>query len=223
MSSATSTDAAQQVRLTADPTPEGIPQQRGTRSQPDQSLQPWQFFVLAALACATAVTFLARGQGFVAVILLSVLMGTAAIAGLAALRTVLPLVTGREDRTPVVGERTRAALEREKMLALRAIKEMEFDRAMGKLSEDDFREMSGRLRARATRLMKQLDAGAGYRDRIEKDLAKRMGEKDSAGPKAAPGPKDPAYVQQAVRGCPKCSTANDADARFCKSCGTQLS
>jgi hypothetical protein len=209
MSSATSTDAAQQVRQKADPTPEGIPQQRGTRSQPDQSLQPWQFFVLAALACATAVTFLARGQGFVAVILLSVLMGTAAIAGLAALRTVLPLVTSREDRTPVIGERTRAALEREKMLALRAIKEMEFDRAMGKLSEDDFREMSGRLRARATRLIKQLDAGAGYRDRIEKDLAKRMGEKDSVGP--------------AVRGCPKCSTVNDADARFCKSCGTQLS
>jgi len=203
MSSATSTDAVEEVRLKPDPVP--------ARTPADQSLQPWQFFVLAALACATGVTFLARGQGFTSVILLSVLMFAAALAGLAALRTVLPLVTAREDRTQVIGERTRAALEREKMLALRALKEMEFDRAMGKLSEEDFREMSGRLRARATRLMRQLDAGAGYRDRIEKDLAKRLGTA-----------KDPAAPQAAARTCAKCSTANDADAKFCKSCGAQL-
>ena len=48
------------------------------RPKPDQSLQPWQFFVLAALGCATAVTFMARGQGPTAVILLGVLMGTGA-------------------------------------------------------------------------------------------------------------------------------------------------
>ena len=208
MSSATSTDTAQQVRLKADPTPgdRGTPDNRGVRLQPDQSLRPWQFFVLAALACATAVTFVARGQGFTAVILLSILMGVTALAGLAALRTILPLVSLQDDRTPVVGQRTRAALEREKMLALRAIKEMEFDRAMGKLSEEDFREITGRLRARAARLMRQLDAGAGYRDRIEHDLAKRLGEKEV---KKAPV-------------CAKCSTANDVDARFCKECGQKL-
>ena len=71
----------------------------------------------------------------------------------------------------MVGQRTRASLEREKMLALRAIKELEFDRAMGKLSEADWNEMSGRLRARAARLIRQLDAGANYREQIERDLA----------------------------------------------------
>ena len=75
----------------------------------------------------------------------------------------------------MVGQRTRVALEREKMLTLRSIKELEFDRAMGKLSDADWQEMSGRLRARAARLMRQLDAGAGYRDQIERDLAKRIG------------------------------------------------
>ena len=50
----------------------------------------------------------------------------------------------------MVGERTRVALEREKLLTLRAIKELEFDRAMRKLSDEDFQEMSGRLRARAS-------------------------------------------------------------------------
>ena len=76
----------------------------------------------------------------------------------------------------MVGQRTRVALEREKMLTLRSIKELEFDRAMGKLSDEDWHEMSGRLRARAARLMRQLDAGAGYREQIEQDLAKRLGD-----------------------------------------------
>ena len=219
MSSATSTDEVRLKTEKTDPT----------------SLQPWQFFVLAALACATAVTFLARGQGLMPVILLTVLMGTTVFVGLAALRTVLPLVTSQEDRTAVIGQRTRAALEREKMLALRALKDLEFDRAMGKLSEEDFHEMSGRLRARAARLMRQLDAGAGYRDRVERDLAKRLGEKasspeaqdsrattsvpaEAAGARRA-GPLDPS---SASRTCAACSTTNDIDARFCKECGAKL-
>jgi hypothetical protein len=196
------------------------------------SLEPWQFFVLAGLACATAVTFLVRGQGLTPVLLLTVLMGSTVFVGLAALRAVLPLVTSQEDRTAVIGQRTRAALEREKMLALRALKDLEFDRAMGKLSDEDFHEMSGRLRTRAARLMRQLDAGAGYRDRVERDLAKRLGDKaaesqDSRGPsplqadaggarRAGPDPSS------APRTCAACSTLNDIDARFCKGCGAKL-
>src|SRR3954471_7140243 len=137
-------------------------------------MHPWQFFVLAGLGCATAVTFLARGQGLTTVVLLAVLMAATTLVGLAALRAFLPLVSAENDRTAMVGQRTRAALEREKMLALRSIKELEFDRAMGKVSEADFREMSGRLRARASRLMRQLDAGGGYREQIERDVAARL-------------------------------------------------
>src|SRR5438093_7460781 len=140
------------------------------------SLQPWQFFTLAALGCATAVSFIARGQGATVIILLSVLIAAAALVGYATLRAVRPFVSPEEDRTAMIGQRTRVALEREKLLTLRSIKELEFDRAMGRLSEDDFNEMSGRLRNRAAGLIKQLDAGVGYREQIEKDLAKRMGD-----------------------------------------------
>jgi hypothetical protein len=177
----------------------------------DQGLQPWQFFVLGALGCATAVTFIARGQGVTSVVLLGILMGTAALVGLGALRALRPLVSADDDRTQMIGQRTRAALEREKMLALRSIKELEFDRAMGKLSDADWQEMSGRLRARAARLMRQLDAGAGYRERIERDLAKRLERTPDVQPKAS-----------AERVCAACETANDADARFCKACGAKL-
>jgi hypothetical protein len=223
MSSATSTDAVP------------LKPESGARSD---GLQPWQFFVLAALACATAVTFLVRGQGAIPVVLLTLLMGATALAGMAALRMLRPLVTTEYDRTRVIGHRTRAALEREKLLALRALKELEFDRAMGKVSEDDFHEVSSRLRARAGRLIKQLDAAEGYRDRIERDLAKRLAESGAAGdrsadaaPRAGRAERDPAEeglkasgerAADAVRSCPSCATANDSDARFCKECGSKL-
>ena len=42
-----------------------------------------------------------------------------------------------------IGGRTRIALEREKTLVLRSIKELEFDFAMGKIAKADFDEMSG--------------------------------------------------------------------------------
>jgi hypothetical protein len=189
-------------------------------SETSTSLQPWQFFVLAALGCATAVTFIARGQGVTAVVLLGILMASAALVGMAALRTLRPLVSPEDDRTAMIGQRTRLALEREKMLALKSIKELEFDRAMGRLSDADWREMSGRLRARAARIMRQLDAGSGYRDQIERDLAKRIGEKQEdrsakASPRQASG-------QAAERTCAQCATANDSDARFCKACGQPL-
>ena len=197
MSSATSTDTVQD---------------RSVRLQADSGLQPWQFFVLAALICATGVTYLVRGQGVTTVLLLSVLMATTAIVGLAVLRAVRPLVTTQEDRTAMVGDRTRAALEREKMLALRTLKELEFDRSMKKISEDDYSEMSTRLRARASRIIRQLDAGAGYRGKIEADLAKRLGAREAQDIKAQP---------QALT-CAACQTQNDADAKFCKSCGQKL-
>jgi hypothetical protein len=206
------------------------------RLEPDASdagLQPWQFFVLAALGCATAVTFMARGQGPTAVILLGVLMATAALVGYAALRALRPLVSLDEDRTVMVGQRTRVALEREKMMTLRSIKELEFDSAMGKLSPKDFEEMGGRLRARAIAVMKQLDeGGSAYREIIERELSARMGaaigdrsfrlQPEPA--KAIGEAKASPYVrpQVAPGTCASCGTANDHDAAFCKRCGTKL-
>jgi hypothetical protein len=173
---------------------------------------------LAGLGCATAVVFVARGQGGTAVVLLSVLMAGAVLVGLAALRTLRPLIAAAEDRTPMVGHRTRVALEREKTLALRSIKELEFDRAMGKLSDADWQDMSGRLRARAVRIMRQLDAGGGYREQIERDLDARLKASRHSGAMAERG----SATASAERTCAACATVNDADAKFCKNCGNRL-
>jgi hypothetical protein len=239
MSSATSTD---KVRLKPDTTSGSrnvrLQADRERAAEPngdaDAGLQPWQFFVLAALGCATAITFVARGQGPTAIVLLSVLMGTAALVGYMTLRTVRPLVAAEEERTVMIGERTRAALEREKLLTLRSIKELEFDRAMGRLSEEDFTEMAGRLRLRAAGLIRQLDSGASYRDQIEKDLAKRLGpdtdgdarlkasrsvdNRTATESTASPG----SASLSGERTCASCHTPNDDDAKFCKRCGQPL-
>jgi len=191
-------------------TEQGRSRTDSTNAPAQPGMQPWQFFVLAGLGCATAVTFLARNQGLTTVLLLSMLMAATTLVGIAALRAIRPLVSEHDDRSAVIGQRTRAALEQEKANTLRTIKELEFDRAMGKMSEADFTEMSVRLRARAQRLMKQLDAGTGYRPKIEQDLAKRLGD-------AADRPSP-----NAQRTCSRCSTSNDADARFCKNCGERL-
>ena len=57
---------------------------------------------------------------------------------------------------------------------LRSLKELEFDYAMGKMAKVDFDEMSARLRARALGLMRQLDAGGGYKEQIQKEVEQRL-------------------------------------------------
>ena len=168
------------------------------------AFQPWQLFTLAGLIGATVVVFISRGETPAGIILLSLIIFGAAIVGYAAWRTFVPFAGADEPVGPqILGGRTRSALEREKALVLRAIKDLEFDRAMGKVSEKDFNEMSARLRVRAAGLIRQLDAGASYREQIEKELENRV---------SAPAPPT----------CAGCGTPNELDARFCKNCGKAL-
>ena len=196
-----------------------------TSTEPQPTFEPWQLFTLAGLIGATIAVFMARGEPPGAVIMISLTIFAAAVVGIAALRTFLPLTQKSATFGPrLLGGRTRAALEREKTLVLRSIKELEFDHAMGKVSEKDFADMGARLRARATRLMRQLDAGAGYRSEIEKEITKRIGDAPpvAASQQQAGGgskEKDPPYVAGT---CTSCGTSNDTDARFCKHCGHSI-
>jgi len=114
--------------------------------------------------------------------------------------------------------RRRKELEREKQALLKALKELEFDHEMGKVSDGDYQEIGGNYRARAVRVMRQLDAQTGdvdYRSLVERDVANRRNVNVNANANvnaiASESPK-----------CAKCSTVNDADAEFCKKCGSKL-
>lgn len=181
----------------------------------DQSLQPWQFFTLAGLVGATVVVFVSEGQTPAGIILLSLIIFGAAAVGAAAWRMFAPLSTTEEPAGPqIFGGRTRAALEREKNLVLRSIKDLEFDHAMGKVSDKDFAEMGTRLRARAAGLIRQLDAGTSYRQAIEAEIEKRVHVKKAE--------EQPVAPKTTTKLCLSCCTPNDPDARFCKGCGYQL-
>lgn len=214
----------------------------------DSTFRPWHFFVLGALIAATVGVLMSRPSSPAGLILLSLAIGAAALAGLGFYRTLWPLVASDfVEGAEMVGRRTRAAVEREKMLVLRAIKELEFDRAMGKVSERDFQEMAGRLRARAVGLMRQLDSDAsGYRELIEQELRQRLGpgateqgsprvvretasrsdtahSREAVGQAFRPASKGAEWAAAEVElSCRSCGTVNDADARFCKHCGARL-
>ncbi len=184
--SAISTEAAPRGRTKKPAAPPPAPDPSPSSAS---AFLPWHFFVLAILASATAAVLVLRGAKLSALVMLILIIVTAGLAGLAVFRTLLPLVRADAgDRTEMVGRRTRTSLDRQKTIVLRAIKEFEFDRAMGKVSDSDFEEMTGRLRARAAGLIKQLEAGDGYRALIERELATRLkdrGEIDVAQAAAA--------------------------------------
>lgn len=200
-----------------------------TQPTPD-SLRPWQFFTLGALVCATAAVFVIRGTSAENLIFVCLGIFAAALVGLAALNALTPLVTGETRQPEMVGSQTRVALEREKNLLLRSIKELEFDHAMGKVADADFQEMSTRLRSRAVRLLQELDnTGGGYRELIERELARRLGKAGATeiAPDREQSEQDTAVAQGAGPAastgvCSSCATVNDDDAKFCKSCGGRL-
>ena len=145
MSSATSTDAA-----------EATPAAPRPPAPAADSAQPWHFFVVASLAAATLAVIVSVRTAPEHLVMLSITIFAAGASALAAYHVIAPLVAERRRRR-VVARATRAALLAEKALAMRTIKELEFDRAMGKMSDADFTEMAGRLRARALRVMQQLE------------------------------------------------------------------
>ena len=187
------------------------------------TFRPWHFFVLGALVAATVGVVIARPTTPAGTVFMTLAIGASALVGLGVLRTLWPLAAADVATEPeFVGSRTRAAVEREKALMLRSIKELDFDRAMGKVSEPDFQEMAGRLRTRALNLMRQLDGDqSGYREVIERELRLHV-SRVAIAPAADRDEVAPPDEDAAPRRCEGCETLNDADARFCKRCGSSL-
>jgi hypothetical protein len=209
MSSATLTDTRR--RRSAE-RQSSVASHAADRSSAATGLRPWHFFLLAGLILSVVTVVVMRGQNPASVAIAALTAASAGLAGYGLYRMLRPLTgDGLDDRPRLFGGRTRAALERDKMLTLRAIKELEFDRAMGKVAESDFLEMRDRLRARALRLMTQLEETSPYRTAIEREVAARV-------PQTAPMPR-PEHVALT---CKACGAVNEGDARFCKMCGSGL-
>ncbi len=138
--------------------------------------------------------------------------------------------------------------EERKRAVLRALKDLEFERSVGKISEEDYRELVAHYRLEAKRLLRTLDAAAQpRRDRVVGLVEARLRAAGLAGgleeartvasepaPSASEEEAAPATVDadappppsaapfEAPRACPACATVNDPDAAFCKKCAAPL-
>jgi hypothetical protein len=173
----------------------------------DSGFRTWHFYILLSMVGATVAVMLSRETHPAALLLISAAVVSAGIVGVA-LHHALAGFLGRADDEPtVLSASTVAALEREKALTLRSIKELEFDHQMGKVSDADFADLNARLRARAMALIADLERAA----EAEAERAVRH---------QAPGIRHQARNDTAS--CAACGTTNDVDARFCKQCGARL-
>ena len=156
------------------------------------------FYVLLSMISATVAVVVSRHTHPVALLLISAAALGTGYTAYALHKALLGLWSGGGDEEPL-GIRQREILQQEKTLVLRAIKDLDFDYGMKKVSEADYTDMLERLRARALLLMQQLD-------------------RVPATPVAAPSK----VRRAAPTPCGRCGTRNEPDAKFCKQCGDRL-
>lgn len=160
--------------------------------------------------------------------MLALVVGTLLAVG--ALAFVLyPLMTGPVParRLPLAPAPSAKPAEHEAVVALR---EIEFDRVTGKLSDADYEELKARYTARALQAMRaasSADAPAGADDAIEaavRAYRERMKTCASCGPRPEP---DAVYCSNCGRylpgACEGCGASiTESGAAFCARCGRQL-
>jgi ribosomal protein L40E len=157
------------------------------------------FYVLLSMVAATVAVVVARHTHPAALLLISAAVLASGYTAYALHRALAGLWSGAGSEEPL-GVRQREVLLQDKALVLRAIKDLEFDFGMKKVSEADYQDMLERMRARALTLMQQLERT----------------------PEVLPAEPAGKARRQAAHTCVRCGTRNEPDAKFCKQCGDRL-
>ncbi len=106
----------------------------------------------------------------------------------------------------------RARLSRKKML-LRALKDLERERALEKITAEDFTEVAARYRDELKTLMRSLDDDlSSRREKAEALLREHL---------AKPAETENPSVSERLA-CKACGESNEPDAKFCKGCAATL-
>lgn len=136
---------------------------------------------------------------------MSLFIGAALLAGAVVLFLLHPMITG--DRAPMEGEEDEMTeAESRRRVKLRALRDVEYDHATGKLDDHDYESLKRELSAEA---LVALDA--------------EKAERAAQDPDALEG--EIARIRDGLRSgltCERCGHLNAADSRFCASCGSPL-
>lgn len=93
-----------------------------------------------------------------------------------------------DEGAAAVAHSSTAELREEKRRVLRAIKELEFDHGMGKLSDEDFKAISERYKLRAIEVMRELDGSDGLHPLLTEHLEQLRGSARPVPPVDAAAP-----------------------------------
>ena len=117
-------------------------------------------------------------------------------------------------------------------VALRALKEIEFDRATGKLSDTDYDELKGKYTAAAVAALRTEmgNAGSGMRDAAASQTHPVSRIPQPACPMHGPRPEPAAVfcsecgrrLGAAAGYCARCGTVLEREAKYCHSCGARV-
>ena len=161
------------------------PERESPRNEPNDLEKKLAEYARIGLPVLTVVIALTAGvvQGPASAIL--VLAGGALIGVIAIFWASVRTLLGE---TPLSGADAYAlaaprAEEERKRAVLRALKDLEFERSVGKISEEDYVELVARYRGEAKRLLRAMDAEAQPRhERAEALVAKRLRREGLTGP-----------------------------------------
>jgi len=152
----------------------------------------------------------------------------------ASLRTLggdAPLAEGLAEAA-VMREKVSDAGERKRRV-LRALKDIEHEHSVGKISDDDYEQLAARYRETGKEILREMDveieplrakAEALARNHLAKralapaDKGDKSERAEKSDPRGARAKSEPAPRLD----CPKCATENEPDATFCKKCGAGL-
>lgn len=125
----------------------------------------WLLGVFATGAIAgVQLAFLALAAGVLALVITLMWFSVQSLTGSSSLGFEEALGMGAPSR-----------VEEEKRAVLRALKDLEYERGVGKISPQDYAELSARYRAEAKRLIQSVDEALGpARDEVEKAIAQRL-------------------------------------------------
>jgi len=190
----------------------------------ERSLGGWVAVGLPALCAAGAIVAGAVATVGSALLVLAsgALLGTIALLW-ASLRTLsgdAPLPRGVDS---LAAARATSELAEEKRRVLRALKDLESERAIGKIDGADYRALVARYRDEAKSLMREMDLEISpFRAKAE-SLAREHLEREGLTATAEALP--PGEVSGPADGrlaCGACDASNEPDAVFCKQCGVGM-
>lgn len=181
---------------------------------------------IASVGAAAVVGFLSGMGTAILVLTAGTLLGTIAIVW-TSVRTLTGDAPLPEDMHALSqDDRGKpSALAEQRRMLVRALKDLEHERAIGRIDDADYAEISQNCRAQIKEIMRQEDEElAPLRARAEDLIDKHLGKARpiTTEQPSKEEPKSDSTSTPDRLACASCSTSNERDAKFCKGCGGSL-